>query len=709
VSAKLHLVLLVHAHQPVGNFGSVFEQTYARCYLPFVEVLERHPNIHLGLHYSGPLLAWIEKAHPEYFERLKAMTDRGQVEMVGGGFYEPILISIPPADQHEQITRLADYVEQHFGERPAGSWLAERVWEPQLASILAEAGVGYTVLDDIHFLSAGFQQNELFADYIAEDQGQTIRIIPGQKSLRYLIPWDTIDKVMANLRETAATHPDGIAAMGDDMEKFGGWPGTFEHCYRDRWLDELFATFEENSSWLQLSTPSEYLAAHKPKGRADLPTASYTEMMEWALPTPTRQRYNALLKEFEGRPDVLAFLRGSPWRGFFRKYAESNLLHKKMMHVSGRLMRAPRRRSGSKPAEELKKARDLLLQAQCNDAYWHGIFGGLYAPHLRTELWRNLIRAEAIADRHTPGSQIPRVETLDYDGDGTEELLFAAPEYQALLKPSDGGTIAALDFRPTESTLINSILRRPEPYHARLKDPTYRPPTSTAAAYEQTKVKEAGLDRFLRYDRWSRHAFRLFVFDPALTHTHYEALELHEGRQFAGGAFRVAHASANEAELVQEIVFEPSEVPEDARLAITKRFTFGPAPGGCEVACEVRLSYTVPPQKPFAIGMESVVNLLAPTESDRFFETLDGKQNLRFSGTVAGSSLRMEDGWQRLRIALHAPGAQHFWIAPIETVSESEEGFERVYQGSQILAVWYPPLSHEQEWKGTLVWRVERL
>jgi hypothetical protein len=171
----------------------------------------------------------------------------------------------------------------------------------------------------------------------------------------------------------------------------------------------------------------------------------------------------------------------------------------------------------------------------------------------------------------------------------------------------------------------------------------------------------------------------------------------------------VAHASANEAELVQDIVFEPSEVPEDVRLAITKRFTFGPAPGGCEVACEVRLSYTVPPQKPFAIGIESVVNLLAPTESDRFFETLDGKQNLRFSGTVAGSSLRMQDGWQRLRIALHAPGAQHFWIAPIETVSESEEGFERVYQGSQILAVWYPPLSHEQEWKGTLVWRVERL
>ncbi len=81
--------------------------------------------------------------------------------MVGGGFYEPILISIPSADQHEQIVQLADYVEQHFGKRPSGAWLAERVWEPQLASVLAEAEVAYTVLDDIHFLSAGFEQDEL--------------------------------------------------------------------------------------------------------------------------------------------------------------------------------------------------------------------------------------------------------------------------------------------------------------------------------------------------------------------------------------------------------------------------------------------------------------------------------------------------------------------------------------------------------------------
>ncbi len=709
--SKLHLVLVVHAHQPCGNFDHVFEQSYAHCYLPFVEVLEKHPAVHMGLHYTGPLLTWIEQHHPEYFERLKTLVNRGQVEMVGGGFYEPILISIPPADQHDQIVRLADYVELHFGTRPTGAWLAERVWEPQLASVLAEANVSYTVLDDIHFLSAGFEQAELFGDFIAEDQGQTIRIIPGQKSLRYLIPWDTVDQVIANLHETSVEHPDGIAAMGDDMEKFGGWPGTFEHCYQKNWLDHLFSAFEQNSAWLDVCTPDEYLTAHKPIGRADLPTASYTEMMEWALPTSTRQRYNTLLKEFSARNDVLSFLRGCPWRGFFRKYTESNLMHKKMLRVAGRIAAAPKRRSGSKAAEELAKARDLLHRAQCNDAYWHGIFGGLYAPHLRTDISRNLIRAETIADRYTPGAALPRVESLDYDGDGVDELLFTAPEYQALVKPADGGTIAALDFRPTGSTLINSILRRPEPYHARLRDPLYRPATSTAAAYEQTKVKEMGLERFLLYDRWPRHTFRLFLFDPSHNSTHYEALKLQEDAGFAASAFTVESSSSQGAELLRHgrLAWAGDNAAPGPELSVAKHVSFGHAPRGCEIACELRVKFRHRLDRPLAIGLESVVNFLAPSAADRFFETPEGPQNLRFTGALAGPTLRMADGWQRVKIALHAPGAQQFWIAPIETVSESEEGFERVYQGSQILAVWYPGFASDNSWLGRLVWRVEEI
>src|SRR6202021_3408787 len=84
--------------------------------------------------------------------------------------------------------------------------------------------------------------------------------------------------------------------------------------------------------------PGEALATHAPLGRVDLPTASYTEMMEWVLPTSVRQKYHALLDEFSERPDVRRFLRGGFWRGFFSKYAEANLLDTKMLRVSSKLL-----------------------------------------------------------------------------------------------------------------------------------------------------------------------------------------------------------------------------------------------------------------------------------------------------------------------------------------------------------------------------------
>jgi hypothetical protein len=186
-------------------------------------------------------------------------------------------------------------------------------------------------------------------------------------------------------------------------------------------------------------------------------------------------------------------------------------------------------------------------------------------------------------------------------------------------------------------------------------------------------------------------------------------LHLEEHPGFAGGAFQVRTSAPHDAELLRADDLAPTAgAPSDSHgLLLTKRFSFGPAPRGCEVACEIHLKLKVPLEKSIAVGVESVINLLAPAEPDRFFETPSGPQSLRFSGTLPAPQLRMEDGWQRIRVTLHAPAAEKFWVAPIETVSESEEGFERVYQGSQILAVWQPDLSAQKSWNARLVWRIE--
>jgi 4-alpha-glucanotransferase len=704
-----NLVLIVHAHQPSGNFDTVVEGCYQHSYNAFLSLLEKHPRICVAIHFSGPLLLWIENHHPEYFTRLSNLVASGQIELVGGGFYEPILISIPEPDRNEQILRLADYLEKHFGKRPSGAWLAERVWEPQLASSLAFANVAYTLVDDLPFLAAGFEPHELFGPYIAEDCGKSVWVFPGLKELRYLIPFRNVEESISFFKTAAAQQPGGAAAFGDDMEKFGVWPGTYQHCYLEGWLERFFVALEENSSWLQTVTPSQCIASHLPLGRADLPTASYAEMMEWALPTNTRMRLSQLHREFAHRPELLTYLRGASWRGFFRKYPEANLLHKKMLRVSACVASVVPRRSSPEHTAHLQQARDLLLRAQGNDAYWHGVFGGLYAPHLRSEVWRNLVRSESLVDQLIPGGQLPRVEFLDYDADGDSELLFTAPEYQALLKPSDGATLAMFDFRPASATLINSIQRRPEPYHALLREASGTASSGAVSIHDQVRVKEPNLERLLRYDRFARHAFRLLLFDSGRTSADYELLQLAELAGAASGTFDIRHSSATYANFVYEQALPEfaADFANPPRLTVTKHFLFGPAPQGCEISCDITLGVSALLARPLRFGIESIINFLAPNEADRFFDSPAGQHPLRFAGALPSPLLRLEDAWQRIRATLHAPNSDEFWIAPIETVSESEGGFERVYQGSQILALWRPDLTNEQSFSARLMWRLE--
>jgi alpha-amylase len=224
-----------------------------------------------------------------------------------------------------------------------------------------------------------------------------------------------------------------------------------------------------------------------------------------------------------------------------------------------------------------------------------------------------------------------------------------------------------------------------------------------ASIHEQTRVKEQGLEKYLRYDRWARNAFRVLIFSPKRTHEEYESLQLQEDAGFAAGEYAVKSSGPLEAEVVREAMLPTKE--GDVPFSLTKRFSFGPAPNGCEVACEIGIKLKEPLERAVIIGIESVINLLAPNDADRFFETANGPRPLRTSEILPGPILRMEDGWQRVRITLHAPGTQDYWIAPIETVSESEGGFERVYQGSQILARWR--ISTEKVFSARLVWRIE--
>lgn len=697
----LHLALVIHAHQPVGNFDHVFEQAYRNSYLPFVDTLAGFPGVRVTLHYSGCLLEWLTEHHPAWLRKVRTLVRRGQVEMLGGGFYEPILTVIPEEDRQAQLRLLSDLVEKQFGRRPRGVWLAERVWEPTLPATLRTAGAEFTLTDDQHFIAAGLDTEDLYGYYLTEHLGAQLKVIPGSKKLRYLIPFHSVGETLAWLRGVAARHPSGLAAMGDDCEKFGVWPGTHDLCYRRGWLRDFFAALEASRAWLQTVTASEYLDAHPPRGVAYLPTASYTEMTEWALPTPAQMRFEWLRRAADQRDDreQLQFLRGGFWRNFFAKYSEANFLHKRMLRTSERVRRA---RAGAATYRH-------VLRGQCNDAYWHGIFGGLYAPHLRTAAYRSLLDAERRLERNRRQGGLTW-ELWDYDLDGCDELVGEGRGFVVWFDRNDGGTLREVDLLARATPLVNSLRRRPEAYHQGVKELEARQSGEkrrrVRTIHEQAVAKGSGLAAALIYDRYERHAFRLLVFPPEKQLADFRRGGLEESGELAGGDYALV-AKTSRGLSVEHTA--PAGAGGEVRAR--KDFIFKATPaGGVEVSCVIRLRNESATELRAVVGVELIVNLLAPEAHDRYLVVGRERHPLRWLGEIpSAEEVRLVDEYQGVEIALAASGPEVWWCAPIESVSQSETGFEKVYQGSSFLPLWRLVLPAGANWQARVILRARPL
>ncbi|HMJ79518.1 MAG TPA: alpha-amylase/4-alpha-glucanotransferase domain-containing protein, partial [Candidatus Dormibacteraeota bacterium] len=465
MTARISLALAIHNHQPVGNFGSVIARNFELAYGPLLGALEAHPGVSLALHYSGALLEWLRAEQPQFLERLGALVARGQVELLGGGYYEPVLPALPERDRIGQLLRMREEIQVHFGQAPRGAWLAERVWEPDLPTSLAAAGYAWTVLDDAHFRAAAIPEADLWGPYTTDDQGARLTLFATEQGLRYRVPFGRVEDVLGYLREHATEDGRRLGVMGDDGEKFGAWPTTWEHCWgADAWVERFFEALEASAAWLTTLTPSTWLERHAPLGRAYVPTGSYAEMGEWALPPDEARHFTEVLHAdlAAGRPEP-RWLRGGFWRNFQVKYREVNDLHKQMLRASAAVEAMP-------AGASRRRALDELYRGQCNDCYWHGLFGGVYLGHLRLATLGHLIAAEDLADRASRAAGLggDGVVVADLDLDGQDELLLRTVGQVVAVKPDAGAGIASWDVRATRHALAAVLRRRPEAYHGRL-------------------------------------------------------------------------------------------------------------------------------------------------------------------------------------------------------------------------------------------------
>ena len=626
--APIRFVFGLHLHQPVGNFDHVFEQHVQDVYRPILERLSERQFLPLVLHLSGPLLEWLEEHDSSYLDLLGSLVSNGKVELLLAGFYEPVLASLPRADRVEQIHWMKEAMRRRFGVDAGGLWLTERVWEPELAADLADAGVRYALVDDRHFLVTGYSSEQLHSPYWTESDGKRVALFPIDERLRYLIPFRPPEETAQYLRELrGAGHR--LAVLADDGEKFGGWPGTKEWVYERGWLDSFTGTIEElvRSGEVQLSTLSDALDHVPSGGLAYLPTASYREMEGWSLPPDAATRLIRLERDLgEQRiagPDG-ALVRGAHWRNFLAKYSESNRMHKKMQALSFLC------RKRGDPAV----ARRAIGRAQCNDAYWHGVFGGLYLPHLREAIWRNLAVAEAELRRGEPLT----AEVLDFDADGHDEIWIHSEHFSAVLSPRRGAAVEEYTVFAAGTNYANTLTRRREAYHDTALE-LHADEASRDGGAASIHDIEAGvrLDEMPPIDGESRALFLERVIPNGVTQD-----------QYAGGKYW----------------------PLRAWTQMQCGFSIERNRDSIAVVC----SFDGQPR------LEKRVEFAG-----------DGSIAVNYQWD---SSLAEADDWFAVELSIYAPLGVHtepaadLWSFPIETVAKSERGLDRTKQGDSITFRW---------------------
>jgi alpha-amylase len=430
---------------------------------------------------------------------IKELADRNQIELLSGGFYEPIMAVIPDEDKLNQINLLKDYIKKVFNLDSYGFWLAERVWEPYLPKILEIARLNYILIDDFHLKANGLADEDTFYPYITEEQGSKVVVVPINKELRYLTPWKKPEESLKYLEQFPTEQGDRLITLIDDAEKMGVWPAgdrtTYDICFGKGydgtpWVPKFFELLEE-ADWLNIITIKEYLEKFKPKGLVYLPTASYDKMSYWVLPTNARKRLENLIKkakneEIPYHEDILEFAKGGFWRGFLVKYPESNAMHKKMLYIRNKLKLAEGLFGLSEKGEKIdaiKNAWRELYKGQSNDPYWHGQFGGIYFGFMRQSIYHHLIHAEKIAEnvmKSYQSSIIPNIRLFDIDYCGREEILMETELLNLYINCFHGGSIFEIDEKKSMQNVLNVLQRRKEAYHQE--------------------------DVHLPYDRWRKYA-----------------------------------------------------------------------------------------------------------------------------------------------------------------------------------------------------------
>ena len=351
-------------------------------------------------------------------------------------------------------------------------------------------------------------------------------------------------------------------------------------------------------------------------------------------------------------------------------------------------------------------ALDHLWHGQCNCPYWHGVWGGVYLFHIRAANYEHLLAAEVLADaeRHGGGPWLTWV-TEDFDRDAIPEILLESDTQNLYFDLAEGGSCFEWDWRAKGVNLLNVLSRRPEGYHNKLRqaaeeDRLYVPEQDERVADQNVvRIKEPDLHHKLIFDRYRRASFLDHFMPSGVTVEAFARGEYDEAGDFVDQPYANS-VEETEGALTLTLTREGHvrQGASSAPLRVEKRIAL--RSGSSEVMATYVLTNTGDSPVESRFGVESNWAMLGGNGPGAYIAA-PGRDNVALDSTgqiETTDSLQLVLEWMAMDVRLAFSRPAWVWHFPLDTVSMSEGGFERVYQGSCVLAHWPVRLSPGDSW-----------
>lgn len=430
--SQLHICYSLKSSRIGPEQKEIFEKDYENVYKPAAKFLYSHPEFRMSFAFNGVQIDFLQKEYPEFIEILRELISRRQIEILGGGYYDPAFPLLFPMDRTGQIEFLTSTLRSVTGKRPRGITLCASIWDYSLVSCFYNCGMDYVLLDN----SLIPDEKQKFVPLIMSDKGKTISILPLYQEFKPEIqddPRGYLNLISKKIAKSSKNAPKPLKECVKGLN-IQFTHEEFQSLLRSGYLEKLYREISEKKDFFDFATPITLVKEAKLRIPVYIASGMSREVGQWGI-----EPYRAVKADRHYPVSIY---------DFFQIYPQSRALYDRMLYVSMLVNQSH--------GDKLRKtsAREKLWEAQNGDGFICTSKGAFVSATYRQQAYKKLTEAEKIARQC--GEFKETFVSYDYTGDGLNEYICRMNKYFAVISLG-GGAIRELDVLQNSGNFADNL------------------------------------------------------------------------------------------------------------------------------------------------------------------------------------------------------------------------------------------------------------